>query len=713
MSDEKIELMSKKRMEEIARLAMASDYGADGRAHVGELLAALEAAQAPDAIVKANAQRDLALDALVKAEKERDVADALAKEAGRQLGEVGAERLKAESERDVEIESHAAARAQLEALALDALAHLSGAGICTPLEGYLQAPHCLGANIDALAKERDVAMEARDEARRREEKASKRAQKMVERAQEWRNVWIQTAEQLGIQTGPETSGPDLTEAIVERVRKAEKAREVAVWRSDRAHDCGQEDVCATLPGCGRHWAQRNRELLTERDCARAALAKLVEMYESEYDPSGDAWTRPAWVTANLPGSEGPVVTPAEVEARKERDSAIAASAESARKYAEAVEKLRAARESLDRRDQRLADARARVAELEGAVAAARDDALAAAARAMCWRCARGEPVEWVERRSSGWSHPGEDAPACAAGAIQDLRKLCAAPPEQAPRTDDGARAEVERLQMLILDIRGLCTVLGGPLVIPRPERALATIRELTYRALPSSESTLCDARPADVGAAPPASTGTAAETRCRCGLVVGCSAPELHAEGCEELERLRAEHARRDAAGTAPEEPIPGEHYWLTPTEMRARYPISSLAEALKVTVCLWCGVVRRADGNNKPCPGKVEIRLREEPNATPCVEAAEAMARYQAKADKEWDSLKRQGDAAIEEARLLAQAGNPLCAREGCGHPLSVHQQGSDSELPPGCWRMVCGEDGDETYCPCPGFIAPGEVKP
>ena len=27
---------------------------------------------------------------------------------------------------------------------------------------------------------------------------------------------------------------------------------------------------------------------------------------------------------------------------------------------------------------------------------------------------------------------------------------------------------------------------------------------------------------------------------------------------------------------------------------------------------CQWCGIVARADGQNKPCPGKVRVALRE-----------------------------------------------------------------------------------------------------
>lgn len=52
------------------------------------------------------------------------------------------------------------AEAQRDRLATDALAHLAGAGIATPVEGYVKAPHCLSDNIDRLARERDEARAA-------------------------------------------------------------------------------------------------------------------------------------------------------------------------------------------------------------------------------------------------------------------------------------------------------------------------------------------------------------------------------------------------------------------------------------------------------------------------------------------------------------------------------------------------------------------------
>ena len=46
--------------------------------------------------------------------------------------------------------------------------------------------------------------------------------------------------------------------------------------------CGQEgEVCATPPGCMRHWEQRVRELLDEVDAARAIYEMASEQWKSE------------------------------------------------------------------------------------------------------------------------------------------------------------------------------------------------------------------------------------------------------------------------------------------------------------------------------------------------------------------------------------------------------------------------------------------------
>ena len=39
-------------------------------------------------------------------------------------------------------------------------------------------------------------------------------------------------------------------------------------------DCQQDGPCATPPGCLRHWAERVREVLAERDDARAEVERL-------------------------------------------------------------------------------------------------------------------------------------------------------------------------------------------------------------------------------------------------------------------------------------------------------------------------------------------------------------------------------------------------------------------------------------------------------
>lgn len=41
-------------------------------------------------------------------------------------------------------------------------------------------------------------------------------------------------------------------------------------------DCGQESVCATPPGCLRHWQERCFELVHERDEARIRLGAALD-----------------------------------------------------------------------------------------------------------------------------------------------------------------------------------------------------------------------------------------------------------------------------------------------------------------------------------------------------------------------------------------------------------------------------------------------------
>jgi hypothetical protein len=42
------------------------------------------------------------------------------------------------------------------------------------------------------------------------------------------------------------------------------------------HDCGQEGVCKLSPGCVRHFAERNRELVTELAQLRTAATEAGE-----------------------------------------------------------------------------------------------------------------------------------------------------------------------------------------------------------------------------------------------------------------------------------------------------------------------------------------------------------------------------------------------------------------------------------------------------
>lgn len=66
-----------------------------------------------------------------------------------------------------------------------------------------------------------------------------------------------------------------------RANRAEMRAEKAERERDEARDCGQVGVCAVTPGCQRHWAERARELLAERDTLRAEVARLTAPGEGE------------------------------------------------------------------------------------------------------------------------------------------------------------------------------------------------------------------------------------------------------------------------------------------------------------------------------------------------------------------------------------------------------------------------------------------------
>jgi hypothetical protein len=55
-----------------------------------------------------------------------------------------------------------------------------------------------------------------------------------------------------------------------------KERNAVIEERNAARDCGQEGVCANPPGCQRHWEERNRELVRERDEARALAEQMSE-----------------------------------------------------------------------------------------------------------------------------------------------------------------------------------------------------------------------------------------------------------------------------------------------------------------------------------------------------------------------------------------------------------------------------------------------------
>jgi hypothetical protein len=94
-------------------------------------------------------------------------------------------------------------------------------------------------------------------------------------------------------------------------------------------------------------------------------------------------------------------------------------------------------------------------------------------------------------------------------------------------------------------------------------------------------------------------------------LSLAISAEVSRSEG---LERQLKESARRIALlrelveANLPETAVPGEHCWLSPTQMKANFPNLDSS----ISSCAWCGVVQRKDGKpNKPCLGVVHVALR------------------------------------------------------------------------------------------------------
>lgn len=85
--------------------------------------------------------------------------------------------------------------------------------------------------------------------------------------------------------------------------RAEKAEE----RARKEVDCGQ-DFCATAPGCQRHWAERNAELVRERDSARAEVERVKKERDEARGEIASAWKAvgglAAWTPVELPEAIG-------------------------------------------------------------------------------------------------------------------------------------------------------------------------------------------------------------------------------------------------------------------------------------------------------------------------------------------------------------------------------------------------------------------------
>lgn len=87
-------------------------------------------------------------------------------------------------------------------------------------------------------------------------------------------------------------------------------------------DCGQEGVCAKTPGCSRHWAERVREVMDERDLARAK----ADAYERDwYEAKSEFGTATAKLREKVRTLEAALTTETRValDYQNQRDEALA------------------------------------------------------------------------------------------------------------------------------------------------------------------------------------------------------------------------------------------------------------------------------------------------------------------------------------------------------------------------------------------------------
>lgn len=380
-----------------------------------------------------------------------------------------------------------------------------------------------------------------------------------------------------------------------------------------------------------------RARVAELEGALASARAALERLANQYEQEHEPWERPAWLTANLP----PAAPPEQATAPPRTDDGARA-----RALQEAISVVKALREPHN----------TQMRAIEALEKLARPADVGAAPEKMPAEInADGQRVHilktWPEPYSAvlDGSKPFEIRRTDRDFRVGDALELREYNPETRTYTGRWVRRKVTRL------------VNPGEWGLPA-DLCVMGLAVIPFATEPTR--------------APPASTGTA----------------------CEASAGSQRKHDACYFCGATPGEPIPGEHHWLTAVERNARWPSSNQSPWV---TCLWCGVVRRADGKNKPCRGIVRIELRSAPPASTGTAA----------------DLARLADMAAEEARKLAQAGDPLCARDlgsrlKCGHPLSEHHGSGEF-----CLHWIEEKPGflstRDRYCPCPGFVAPGEAKP
>lgn len=118
-------------------------------------------------------------------------------------------------------------------------------------------------------------------------------EKKLSKVSDWEQVKISNAVNAEHRVN-EANATRLSMQLQEAQAECAKLRALAektMRERDEARDCGQEGVCAIAPGCQRHWADSNREIVAsygQREVDRLTYARDAFTL-GKYEQQVDAW----------------------------------------------------------------------------------------------------------------------------------------------------------------------------------------------------------------------------------------------------------------------------------------------------------------------------------------------------------------------------------------------------------------------------------------